>query len=48
MDPLHLCIALLPMSVYLLVIALINFRGRPVVVSGYRDGMAFFVEIGHG
>ena len=28
------------MSVYLLVIAVINFRGQPLVISGYRDGMA--------
>jgi hypothetical protein len=40
MDPLHLCIALLPLAVYLLIIATISFRGRPKVVSGYRDGMA--------
>jgi hypothetical protein len=39
MDPLHLCIAILPLAIYLLAIAFVNFRGRPVVVSGYRDGM---------
>ncbi len=39
MDPLHLCIAIFPLAIYLLIVALINFRGRPKVVSGYRDGM---------
>jgi len=40
MDPLHLCIALTPLAAYLLVVAVVNFRKRPLVINGYRDGMA--------
>jgi hypothetical protein len=43
MDPFRLCVALGPLAVYLLVLALANFSRRPVVVSGARDtaGLGF-------
>jgi hypothetical protein len=43
MDPFRLCLALGPLAIYLLVMALTNFSRRPVVVSGARDtaGLGF-------
>jgi hypothetical protein len=37
MDPFRLCVAMLPLAVYLLMLAAINFARRPVVVTGARD-----------
>jgi hypothetical protein len=43
MDPFRLCVALGPLAIYLLALAVTNFRRRPVVVSGARDtaGLGF-------
>lgn len=38
-DPLHLCIALGPLAVYLLTIGMWNLRSRPVVISGLLDSL---------
>jgi len=42
-DPFRSCLALGPLAIYLLVMALTNFSRRPVVVSGARDtaGLGF-------
>lgn len=40
MDPFHLCVALGPVSLYLLMLAGINLSRRPFVVSGARDLLA--------
>jgi hypothetical protein len=43
LDPFRSCLALGPLAIYLLVLALTNFSRRPVVVSGARDtaGLGF-------
>jgi hypothetical protein len=43
MDPFRLCVALGPLAIYFLVLALSNFARRPVVISGARDtaGLGF-------
>ncbi len=52
MDPLHLCIALSPLSVYLLLLGVINLSKRPLVTNGARDaaalgiGLSGFVIVG--
>ena len=52
MDPLHFCIAIEPLAVYLLLLGLINLKGRPFVTTGARDtaalaiGMVGFVIAG--
>jgi len=40
MDHFRICVAFVPMSIYLIGLAVLNFRRRPVVVAGSRD-MAF-------
>ncbi|MCE9607840.1 MAG: hypothetical protein K8U03_23380 [Planctomycetia bacterium] len=40
MDYFRLCVALAPLSIYMIGLAVLNFRRRPVVVAGSRD-MAF-------
>lgn len=45
MDPLHLCIALSPLSVYLLLLGIINLSKRPLVTNGARDAAALGVGI---
>ncbi|MCA9121684.1 MAG: hypothetical protein H6822_36175 [Planctomycetaceae bacterium] len=45
MDPLHLCIALSPLSVYLLLLGVINLSRRPLVTNGARDAAALGVAI---
>src|SRR5438552_6152049 len=40
MDPLHLCIALLPLATYLLVLGVINLSRRPLLTTGARDAAA--------
>ena len=37
MDPLHFCIAVAPLSVYLLMLGYLNLRQRPFVTTGARD-----------
>ena len=37
MEPFRLCVALTPLAIYMIAVALMNFRRRPVVVSGSRD-----------
>ena len=37
MDPLHITVALLPLALYLALLAVINLRRRSTVVSGTRD-----------
>jgi hypothetical protein len=39
-DTLHLCIALVPLAMYLLFIGVLNLIARPVVVSGGKDALA--------
>lgn len=52
MDPLHVTIAMVPISMYLLLIGWINIRPRPLVTTGIRDlgalamGIAGFVITG--
>jgi hypothetical protein len=45
MDPLHFCIAMGPLAVYLLLVGLINLSGRPFITSGARDTAALGVAI---
>lgn len=45
MDPLHMCIALLPLSMYFLVLGLINISSRPLVINGERDFVALAIGI---
>ncbi|MFV1964441.1 MAG: hypothetical protein ACC628_03395 [Pirellulaceae bacterium] len=46
MDPLHLAIALGPLSVYLVLLGVINLSKRPFITNGARDGAALGVAIG--
>jgi len=45
MDPLHLCIAMGPLSVYLMLIGWINLSSRPFVTSGTRDLIALAIAL---
>ena len=45
MDPLHFCIAVGPLSVYLILLGLINLRRRPFITTGGRDAMALGIAI---
>lgn len=45
MDPLHFCIAVVPLAVYLLMIGYLNFGGRPFVTTGTRDGAALGIGL---
>lgn len=45
MDPLHFCIAVAPLSVYLLLLGIINLRGRPFVTTGARDSAALSIGV---
>lgn len=45
MDPLHFCIAAGPLSVYLLLLGLINLRRRPFITTGGRDVMSLGLGI---
>ena len=45
MDPLHFCIAIVPLAVYLLLIGILNIRPRPFVTSGARDAAAVGIGI---
>ena len=52
MDPLHFCIAVAPLAVYLFLLGVLNLKGFPFVTTGSRDsaalaiGMVGFVIIG--
>ena len=45
MDPLHFCIAMVPLAVYLLMLGLLNLRRTPFVTSGARDAAAVGIGI---
>lgn len=45
MDPLHFCIAVAPLSVYLLMIGILNVSGRPFITTGARDAAALGIGL---
>lgn len=45
MDPLHFCIAVGPLAMYLLVLGLINLSSRPLLTTGTRDMVALGIAI---
>jgi hypothetical protein len=45
LDPLHLCIALGPLGVYLLLLGMLNLASRPFLTSGSRDTAALGLAI---
>ena len=45
MDPLHFCIAVVPLAVYLLLLGVMNLRGRPLVTTGARDAAALGIGL---
>lgn len=45
MDPLHTCIALGPLAMYLLVLGAINLSSRPFLTTGTRDLAALSIAI---
>ncbi len=45
MDPLHFCIAIAPLAVYLLLLGVLNLRGRPFVTTGARDTAALAIGL---
>jgi hypothetical protein len=45
MDPLHFCIAISPLAVYLLLLGILNLRRRPFVTTGARDTAALSIGI---
>ena len=45
MDPLHFCIATVPLSVYLMLLGILNLLGRPFVTTGARDAAALGIGI---
>jgi hypothetical protein len=45
MDPLHLAIALVPASVYLLLLGAINLTPRPFLTTGTRDSLALALAV---
>ena len=45
MDPLHFCIAIAPLAVYLLLLGVMNLRGRPFVTTGARDAAALAIGL---
>lgn len=45
MDPLHVCIALGPAAMYLLVLGSVNLSSRPFLTSGARDAAALGIAI---
>jgi hypothetical protein len=45
MDPLHLSIAIGPLAAYLMLLGIINLRGRPFLTSGGRDTVALGLGI---
>ncbi|MEM7454815.1 MAG: hypothetical protein AAF456_10745 [Planctomycetota bacterium] len=45
MDPLHFCIAIAPLSVYLLILGIINLSRAPFVTTGARDAAALAIAV---
>lgn len=45
MDSLHFCIAVAPLSVYLLILGLLNLWGRPFLTTGTRDAAALGIGL---
>ena len=45
MDPLHFCVAVAPLSVYFLMVGLINLSGWPFLTTGARDTAALGIGI---
>jgi hypothetical protein len=45
MDTFSACVALLPLAIYLLLLGMINLSGRPLVVNGTREILAFGLAI---
>ena len=45
MDPLHFCVAIAPLSVYLMMLGIINLIGRPFVTTGSRDAAALGIGV---
>ena len=45
MDPLHLCVALTPLSLYLLFAAWVNLRTRPFMLGGLVDSLLLALGI---
>lgn len=45
MDPLHFCIAVAPLAVYLLLLGFLNMRSRPFITTGARDTAALAIGI---
>jgi len=45
MYPLHFCIAVIPLAVYLLLLGILNLRSRPFVTTGARDTGAVAIAI---
>ena len=43
MDPLHFCIAVAPLAVYLFLLGVLNLKGFPFVTTGSRDGAALAI-----
>ena len=45
MDPLRFCIAVAPLSVYLLILGILNLRRRPFLTTGARDVAALGIGV---
>ena len=45
LDPLHACIALGPLAMYLMVLGVINLSARPLVTTGARDLLAMGLAV---
>src|SRR5687768_10079215 len=45
MDPLHVCIALGPVAMYLLMLGAINLSPRPFLTTGTRDAITLGIAI---
>src|SRR5208282_3230551 len=45
MEPFHLCLALGPVAIYMLLLGVINLARRPLVVSGGRDAAALGLAV---
>jgi hypothetical protein len=45
MDPFHLCLALGPAAIYLLLLGAVNWSRRPLLVSGARDMAALALAV---
>ena len=45
MDPLHFCIAVAPLAVYLLMLGVLNLLSRPFVTTGARDAAALGIGV---